>query len=95
MPSQNMSIWHMDYFELVIFKEQQTQEKLWKLTRNYPFVREIYIYKGNLFVRVFPSLYLEEKDGKISRNSYQWRGPFKHQFKSALQPYLPLLCFVW
>lgn len=24
----NMSFWHIDYFRLVIFKKQQTQEKL-------------------------------------------------------------------
>ena len=27
MPSQNMPLWHIDYFELVVFKKQQTQEK--------------------------------------------------------------------
>ena len=38
----------MAFFELMVFKEQQTQEKLWNLPRGYPFVRDIYIYKGNL-----------------------------------------------
>lgn len=33
-----------------IFKEQQTQGKLWKLSINNHFVREIYIYKGNFYL---------------------------------------------
>ena len=38
-------------------------EKLW----GYPFVRDIYIYKGKSpFVRVSPSLYLEQKDDSKS-----------------------------
>ena len=48
MPPQNMPLWHKDYFELTIFKKQQTQEQLSKPIRSYPFVREIHIYKGNL-----------------------------------------------
>ena len=31
-------------------KKQQTEEKLWELSRRYPFVRDIYIYKRNLHV---------------------------------------------
>lgn len=48
MPPQNVPLWHKDYFQLVIFKKQQTQEQLSKPLRSYPFVREINIYKGNL-----------------------------------------------
>ena len=33
-------LWHKEYFE-----KEQTQEKLWKQSRSYPFVREIDIYK--------------------------------------------------
>lgn len=28
MPSQNVSFWHTDYTEQIIFKQQQTREKL-------------------------------------------------------------------
>ena len=28
LPPQNMPPWHKDYFELVMFKKQQTEEKL-------------------------------------------------------------------
>ena len=28
LPLQNMSFWHKDYFRLIIFKKQQTYEKL-------------------------------------------------------------------
>ena len=38
----------MDYFELVIFKKQQTQVKLTNLSRSYPFVGDIYISMGNV-----------------------------------------------
>lgn len=41
-----MSFWHIDYFKLALLKKQQTQVKLWKLSRNYCFVRNIYINKG-------------------------------------------------
>lgn len=41
-----MSFWRIDYFKLALLKEQQTQVKLWKLSRNYSFVRNIYINKG-------------------------------------------------
>lgn len=47
MPSQNMPPWHKDSFELIIFKKQQTQEKLWEWSTSYLFVRNIYIYKKN------------------------------------------------
>ena len=40
-----MSLWCEDDSELIIFKKLQTQEKLWL---SYPFIRDIYIYKGNL-----------------------------------------------
>ena len=95
MPSQNMLIWYMDYFELVIFKEQQTQGKLRKLSINNHFCKGHLHLQGQLFlVRVFPSHFPEERDDKYFRNSYQWRGSFKHQLKSALEPYPSLLCFV-
>lgn len=42
---QIMSLWCEDDSELIIFKKLQTQEKLWL---SYPFIRDIYIYKGNL-----------------------------------------------
>ena len=38
---------HKDYLSW-LFWEQQTQEKFWKQSRSYPFVREIYMCKGNL-----------------------------------------------
>ena len=41
----NMPLQHKDYFELVIFKELQMQEKMWKPVS---FLREIYIYEGTL-----------------------------------------------
>ena len=44
----NRSLWHMGYFELVLFKKQQTQVKLGNLSRSYPFVGDIYISKGNV-----------------------------------------------
>lgn len=62
IPSQNMPLWHKDYFKLVIFKKQQRPEKLCKPSRSYSFVRDIYIYKQFPFVRVFPSLYQEEEE---------------------------------
>ena len=34
-----------------MFKKQRTKEKVWKLSRSYPFVEDIYIYKDiSLFV---------------------------------------------
>ena len=45
-----MPLWHIVHFEMVIFKKQQTQQKLWKL-RSYPFVRDIYIYKEILICK--------------------------------------------
>lgn len=46
MPPQSMPLWPKDCLEPVIFKKQQTLEKLWKPKGSCPFVREIYIYKG-------------------------------------------------
>ena len=48
LPSPNMPLWHKDYFNLVIFKKLQTQEKLWKPRETYPSIRNVYIYKGGL-----------------------------------------------
>ena len=31
LPSPNMSLWHKDYFRLIIFKKLKAQRKLWKL----------------------------------------------------------------
>ena len=45
---QNMLLWHMDYFELVIFKKQQRKQNLWKRSGSYLLIRYIYLYKGNL-----------------------------------------------
>lgn len=36
--TQNKHLWQKDYFELIIFKTQQTQEKA---SRSYDFVRDI------------------------------------------------------
>lgn len=46
-PFQNIPLWHMDYLKQVIFKKQKILVKLRKLSRSYPLVRNIYIYKGN------------------------------------------------
>lgn len=48
LPSPNVSLWHKDYLKLVIFKKLQTQEKLWKPSKDNPSVRHIHIYKSNL-----------------------------------------------
>ena len=45
---QNMPLWHKDYFRLIGFKKLKTSEKLWKSKQKLPFVREIYMNKGNL-----------------------------------------------
>ena len=45
-----MLLWHMDYFELIIFKKQQRKQKLWKPSRSYLLVRYIYVYKGNIYL---------------------------------------------
>lgn len=45
---QNMPRGYIVYFKLVIFKEQQRQEKFQKLSSSYHSVRNIYIYNGNL-----------------------------------------------
>lgn len=42
---QNMILWHIDYLVLVIFKKWQAQEKLLKLSRSYPFIKDIFILK--------------------------------------------------
>lgn len=42
---QNMTLWHIDYLVLVIFKKWQAQEKLLKLSRSYPFIKDISILK--------------------------------------------------
>lgn len=61
LSTQDKPLWYIDCFKLVIFKEKQTQEKVLKLSRNYSFVGDIDLYKGNLpSVRVSPSLYQEE-----------------------------------
>ena len=51
------SLCHTSKFhKLVIFKKQQIQEKLWKPSRSYPFVKNIYIYnEKSPFVRVSSS----------------------------------------
>lgn len=38
---QNLSSQNKDYLELIIFKKQQTQEKLCKPKEKLPFIREI------------------------------------------------------
>ena len=62
---QNMPLWHKNYFRLVILKKEQTQEKLRKPSRSYPFVRDIYKGKSP-FVRVSPPLYQKRKDDSKS-----------------------------
>lgn len=42
----NTHIWHKDCLGVIIFKEQQTQDELWKQSRSFPLLREF--YKGNL-----------------------------------------------
>lgn len=40
-----------------LFLRNSAQEKLWKLNRSYPFVRDIYVYKENLHLwRCFPQV---------------------------------------
>lgn len=61
MPSQESPPCHIDHF-----KKLQTQEKLGKPSRRYPFLRDIYIYLHlyggkPLFVRMSPSPYQEEE----------------------------------
>lgn len=47
-----MPLLYTDFLRLIIFKDGQTQEKLWKLDRSYSFVKDILcimdisIYKG-------------------------------------------------
>lgn len=60
----NTPLWHKDYFELMVFEKEQTQENLWKQSSSYPFVKDIYTHKGNLHLCV--SLYQEEKDDSKS-----------------------------
>ena len=48
MPPQNMPLGYKDYINLIIFKKQQTRKKFPKLNGSYPYVRDIYICKGNL-----------------------------------------------
>lgn len=55
---------HKDYLELVIFKKQQTQKKLWKPSRGYPLERDSHNYKEKSpFARVSPFLFQEEEEG--------------------------------
>ena len=66
----NMLWWHKDYFRLIIFKKQQTLEKLWKQSRSYPFVRDI--YKKNLHLLGYLPLCTKRRKMTLnSRNSYQ------------------------
>lgn len=37
----------------IIYKKERTQEKLWKFSRNFPFARDIYIYKEISIYKVF------------------------------------------
>ena len=62
MPSQNMPIWCMEYFELVIFKEQQTQGKFLFCQRN------THLYRKSPCVRMCSSPYQEKQDDQIPRN---------------------------
>lgn len=43
---QNVSLWHISYFKLVIFKKLQAQEKLWK--QKLAFLRDSHMYKENM-----------------------------------------------
>ena len=45
MPPQSISVWHNDYFQLIILRNCRHLEAL-KESSNYPFVREIYTRKG-------------------------------------------------
>lgn len=37
LPAQNMPFWHKDYYRLIMFKKQQTQEKVvaWAISKSY------------------------------------------------------------
>lgn len=67
-PFPDMSLWHKDYFKLVIFKTLQTQEKLWKPSKSYPSVRNIYIFKEEICKGAFLSIPGSGGWEKISRN---------------------------
>ena len=45
---QDVSLWHDDYFGLVIFQETVDMEEALKTKQKLPFVRYIYICKGHL-----------------------------------------------
>ena len=49
--TQNMALWHKNYLEPFIFKKTADIGKALKTSRSYPFVRDIYTYKGNLHLK--------------------------------------------
>lgn len=80
MPPQNVS---QDYLE--------KQEKLWKKSRSYPFVRKI--YKRNLHLWEYLPLYLEEQeDLKSQENFIDGIGTDLNLHNKS---YSCLLCFSW
>lgn len=70
--------------------KQQTQEKLWKLRRRYPSVRDVYSYKGNLYLQGCLPLYQEEETSLETPINGERPWP-----KSVQPPYLCFLCFSW
>lgn len=71
LPPQNISLWHINYFNpVIVSKKQQTWEKFWKPNRSDPFRRNIYRY---IFIcKGVSLLYQVEEDDQTSRKSYQW-----------------------
>lgn len=67
---QPVYFWQNDFLKLVIFKKQQTWEELQKLSKNYPFVRDLLLQGKCPFANVSSSMQQEEKDDSISRNSF-------------------------
>lgn len=72
MQPHNMFLWRKNYFELIIFDKQQTEEVLKTDQKLLFFKGNFHLQRKSLFVRVF-SLYHKEKDDPKSQENLIYR----------------------
>ena len=86
---QNVPLWHKDYFELVILRNCRRRRSSEKKSRSYPFVREMYIYKGNIHL-CLPLSQEEKVDSKSQENFVSREGTYLNLHN---KPYPSFQCF--
>lgn len=92
MLPQKMSLWHKDYFEFIVFEKQQTQAKLWNQNRSYGSIREIHIYKGNLYLKGHPPVCTKRRMTKIIRNHKRILSMEKAMIQICIKSLILLYC---